>query len=74
MTDLDKLEGITRDALQRLDYQFAAVAAVAFSGYLNQEQAARMRYLVNAAKAAQTELFGYIVKLQEERMCDEDDA
>ena len=74
MTQLDTLEGMNRDILQRLDYQFAAVAAVAFSGYLNQEQAARMRYLVNAAKAAQTELFGYIMKLQEERMCNEDDA
>lgn len=66
MTDLDKLEGITRDALQRLDYQFAAV--VAFSGYLNQEQAARMRYLVNAARSAEVELFGHIVKRQEEEL------
>ena len=72
MTQLDTLEGMNRDILQRLDDQFIAV--VSYSGYVSQDAAARMRYLVNAAKAAQTELFGYIVKLHEERMCDEDDA
>ncbi|MDY6322219.1 MAG: hypothetical protein SPL30_04820 [Succinivibrio sp.] len=72
MTQLDTLEAINRDVMQRLDDQFIAV--VSYSGYVSQDTAARMRYLVNAAKAAQTELFGYIVKLQEKRMCDEDDA
>lgn len=72
MTQLDSLEAINRDILQRLDDQWVAV--VSYSSYVSQDAAARMRYLVNAAKAAQTELFDYIVKLQEERMCDEDDA
>ena len=66
MTQLDTLEGMNRDILQRLDDQFIAV--VSYSGYVSQDAAARMRYLVNAARSAEVELFGHIVKRQEEEL------